>query len=39
MLASKRWNESARGVNLLDSGAPWYDAYETKDGKYRNNFV
>jgi alpha-methylacyl-CoA racemase len=34
MLASKRWNESARGVNLLDSGAPWYDAYETKDGKY-----
>jgi len=34
MLASKRWNEGARGVNLLDSGAPWYDAYETKDGKY-----
>ncbi|HSH08737.1 MAG TPA: CaiB/BaiF CoA-transferase family protein, partial [Burkholderiales bacterium] len=34
LLASKRWNEQARGVNLLDSGAPWYDAYETKDGKY-----
>jgi alpha-methylacyl-CoA racemase len=34
MLASNRWNEQARGVNLLDSGAPWYDAYETKDGKY-----
>jgi alpha-methylacyl-CoA racemase len=34
MLASKRWNEQARGANLLDSGAPWYDAYETKDGKY-----
>jgi alpha-methylacyl-CoA racemase len=34
MLASNRWNENSRGVNLLDSGAPWYDAYETKDGKY-----
>ncbi len=34
MLATKRWNEQARGVNLLDSGAPWYDAYETKDGRY-----
>jgi len=34
MLASNRWNENARGVNLLDSGAPWYDAYQTKDGKY-----
>jgi alpha-methylacyl-CoA racemase len=34
MLASNRWNETARGVNLLDSGAPWYDVYETKDGKY-----
>jgi len=34
MLASKRWNENARGANLLDSGSPWYDAYETKDGKY-----
>jgi len=34
MLASNRWNESARGVNLLDSGAPWYDAYETKDARY-----
>jgi alpha-methylacyl-CoA racemase len=26
------WNE--RGVNLLDSGAHFYDTYETKDGKY-----
>ncbi|MGB1242182.1 MAG: CaiB/BaiF CoA transferase family protein, partial [Chitinophagales bacterium] len=23
-----------RGVNLLDSGAPFYDTYQTKDGKY-----
>ncbi|MEZ4884500.1 MAG: CaiB/BaiF CoA-transferase family protein [Chitinophagales bacterium] len=23
-----------RGVNLLDSGAPFYDTYETKDGKH-----
>jgi alpha-methylacyl-CoA racemase len=22
-----------RGVNLLDSGAPYYDVYETADGK------
>jgi len=34
MLAAKRWNEAERGVNLLDSGAPWYDAYATKDAKY-----
>jgi alpha-methylacyl-CoA racemase len=27
------WNEQ-RGSNLLDSGAPFYDAYETSDGKY-----
>jgi alpha-methylacyl-CoA racemase len=23
-----------RGVNLLDSGRPWYDVYETADGKW-----
>ena len=23
-----------RGVNVIDSGAPWYDVYETKDGKW-----
>ena len=23
-----------RGDNLLDGGAPWYDTYETRDGKY-----
>jgi alpha-methylacyl-CoA racemase len=27
------WRDE-RGVNLLDSGAPFYDTYETKDGKY-----
>jgi len=27
------WNEE-RGTNLLDSGAPFYDAYETADGRY-----
>jgi alpha-methylacyl-CoA racemase len=27
------WSEE-RGDNLLDSGAPWYDVYETKDGKW-----
>lgn len=26
------WNEQ-RGTNLLDSGAPFYDTYETLDGK------
>jgi alpha-methylacyl-CoA racemase len=33
MLANKSWSEE-RGVNVLDSGAPWYDTYETKDGRY-----
>jgi len=33
MMAAGRWTE-ARGDNVLDTGAPWYDAYETKDGKY-----
>lgn len=23
-----------RGKNLLDGGCPWYDTYETKDGRY-----
>ncbi|KAL1837740.1 hypothetical protein VTJ49DRAFT_3432 [Mycothermus thermophilus] len=26
--------ERPRGENLLDSGCPYYDAYETKDGKW-----
>jgi len=33
MIDAKRWSET-RGENILDSGAPWYDTYETKDGKY-----
>lgn len=28
------WNEEERGVNALDSGAPYYDTYECADGKY-----
>jgi len=32
-LAAGRWTEE-RGANLLDTGAPWYDCYETGDGKY-----
>ena len=33
MQASGRWNET-RGDNILDTGAPWYDTYETADGKH-----
>ena len=32
-LAAKAWSEE-RGVNILDTGAPWYDVYRTSDGKY-----
>jgi alpha-methylacyl-CoA racemase len=32
-LASKSWSEE-RGTNILDTGAPWYDVYETSDGKF-----
>src|SRR6267142_269359 len=32
-LAANNWSE-ARGENILDSGAPWYDVYETADRKY-----
>jgi alpha-methylacyl-CoA racemase len=32
-LAAGRWTEE-RGVNLLDTGAPWYDVYETRDARY-----
>jgi crotonobetainyl-CoA:carnitine CoA-transferase CaiB-like acyl-CoA transferase len=31
--AAHRWSD-ARGVNVLDSGAPWYDTYATRDGKF-----
>ena len=33
MQAAQHWSDR-RGANVLDSGAPWYDTYETKDGKY-----
>jgi alpha-methylacyl-CoA racemase len=32
-LAAGSWSEE-RGVNILDTGAPWYDVYETKDGRH-----
>jgi alpha-methylacyl-CoA racemase len=32
-LQSGWWSEE-RGTNMLDTGAPFYDVYETKDGKY-----
>ena len=32
-LGTGLWTEE-RGANLLDSGSPWYDVYETSDGKY-----
>jgi alpha-methylacyl-CoA racemase len=33
MRAEGSWTDR-RGVNLLDSGAPFYDSYETADGKF-----
>lgn len=33
MQQSGVWNDE-RGTNLLDSGAPFYDVYETSDGRY-----
>jgi alpha-methylacyl-CoA racemase len=33
MLAAGTWADQ-RGVNLLDSGAPFYDVYETADGRH-----
>jgi alpha-methylacyl-CoA racemase len=32
-LKANQWSET-RGANILDTGAPWYDVYETADGKY-----
>lgn len=34
MLASKQWDDKERAANLLDGGAPFYDTYECKDGKF-----
>jgi alpha-methylacyl-CoA racemase len=33
LLAANTWTEE-RGANILDTGAPWYNVYATKDGKY-----
>jgi alpha-methylacyl-CoA racemase len=33
MRATGMWSD-VRGTNLLDTGAPYYDTYETSDGKY-----
>ncbi|CAG9187133.1 CaiB/BaiF CoA transferase family protein [Cupriavidus pinatubonensis] len=33
LLASGNWREE-RQSNVLDGGAPWYDSYRTRDGKY-----
>jgi alpha-methylacyl-CoA racemase len=33
LMAQGLWRDE-RGVNLLDGGAPWYDVYETADGKW-----
>lgn len=33
MMAAGMWRDE-RGVNELDSGRPWYDVYETSDGKH-----
>jgi alpha-methylacyl-CoA racemase len=32
--AAGLWNAERRGGNLLDGGAPFYDTYETSDGKH-----
>lgn len=34
MKASGFFNENARGTNLLDTGAHFYDVYECSDGRY-----
>jgi alpha-methylacyl-CoA racemase len=33
MRAAQTWTD-VRGGNILDSGAPWYDCYETADGEF-----
>ncbi len=34
MMAAGLWDARRREGNLLDGGAPFYDVYETSDGKY-----
>ncbi|HQR10222.1 MAG TPA: CaiB/BaiF CoA-transferase family protein [Casimicrobiaceae bacterium] len=33
LAADGKWKD-VRGANILDTGAPWYDVYPTRDGKY-----
>ena len=33
MRAAGQWSD-VRGENVLDTGAPWYDTYATRDGRY-----
>jgi alpha-methylacyl-CoA racemase len=33
LYAQGSWKDE-RGVNVLDTGAPWYDTYRTKDGRW-----
>lgn len=33
-VASGHWLDGQRASNSLDGGVPWYDTYETADGKY-----
>ncbi|MEV6985921.1 CaiB/BaiF CoA-transferase family protein [Sphaerisporangium sp. NPDC051017] len=33
MMAAGMWRDE-RGVNMLDTGSPWYDVYETSDGRH-----
>jgi alpha-methylacyl-CoA racemase len=33
LMAQGMWRDE-RGVNLLDGGVPWYDVYQTADGKW-----
>ncbi len=34
MMAGGKWDGTRRGQNLLDTGAPFYDVYETADGQW-----
>jgi len=34
LVASGTWDATARGANLLDGGAPFYDTYECADGRF-----
>lgn len=38
MLGTGLWRDE-RGVNMLDTGMPWYDVYETSDLAARGTFV